>query len=564
LAAQLSLHTNPALIPRVVNPDPVSYAEGRQDTFWLVNFRDMRVYQSEFELKLVTPRAYWYVEKDQPVSRGDLEQAADQFEENIYPRISATFGPEWSPGVDNDPHLNIVHARLQGVAGYFSSSDEHPQSVSPYSNQRETIYINSRSLQVGSDTYLEVLSHELQHASHWNSDASEDTWINEGLSELAVTIAGHRSPNMAGFMSSPTVSLIHWPLDNVNVSAHYGGASLFMHYLLEHYSNGADLRQLVAAPGDSVAGINYYLKQSGYSVTFRGVFRDWVVANTLDESQRAYGYRDLEVQTSVTESIDNFTQFQSEIPQYAAEYVQLESFAGPVRLRFQAPRENSLLPIDVGADGCWWSNSGDSINSTLTTAVDLKGLTRATLNYQVWHNVEEGWDYGYVEVSVDGGRTWKILATPHTSPENPIGNSFGPGYTGKSHDWINESVDLTPYAGQEALLRFQYVTDDAVSGAGICLRHISVPEAGLAKDDMDWQAEGFVLTSNRVKQDYIVQVIEMGEENRVSVLSLDANNMGEIVISSPQTSRQLVVAVAALAPETLQPAPYTLIVEPAS
>jgi immune inhibitor A len=569
LSAQLSLHTDLPQIPRVVNPDPVSYAVGREDTFWLVNFRDMSMYQSEFELKLVTPRAYWYVEKDEPVSLGDLEQAAAQFEENVYPRVSAAFGQEWSPGVDNDPHLNIIHARLQGVAGYFSSSDEHPQSVAPYSNQREGIYINSRSLVLGSNTYLEVLSHELQHAIHWNSDSSEDTWINEGLSELAVTIAGHpsaESPYLSinPFMNSPTVSLIHWPLDNVNVSAHYGGASLFMHYLLEHYSNGADLRQLVAAPGDSVAGINYYLKQSGYSVTFRDVFRDWVVANILDEAQGAYGYRDLEVQTSVTESIDNFTQFQSEIPQYSAEYVQLESFTEPVRLRFQAPVENSLLPVNVGPEGCWWSNSGDSINSTLTRAVDLKEVTRATLNYEVWHNVEENWDYGYIEVSVDGGRTWKILATPHTSPENPIGNSFGPGYTGESHDWINESIDLTPYTGQEVLLRFQYVTDDAVSGAGICLRHTSVPEAGLAEDDMDWQAEGFVLISNRVKQDYIVQVIESGEETRVSALPLDANNNGEMVISSPETSQQLIVAVAALAPKTLQPAPYTLTIEPAN
>jgi immune inhibitor A len=564
LAAQLSLHTDPALIPRVVNPGPVSYTEGREDTFWLVNFLDMSVYQSEFELKLVTPGAYWYVEKDQPVSLGDLEQAAAQFEESVYPRVSDAFGQEWSPGVEHEPHLETVPARVQGVAGYFSSADEHPESVAPYSNQRETIYINSRSLVVGSDTYLEVLAHELQHAIHWNNDSSEDTWINEGLSELAVTMAGYHSFSIGPFMNSPTVSLVHWPLDNLDVSAHYGGASLFMQYLREHYSNGTDLRQLVAAPGDSVAGINAYLSQEGYGVTFRDVFREWVVANILDESQGAYGYRGLEVQASVSESIDSFIQFKSEIPQYAAEYVQLDSFTGPVRLRFQAPAENSLLPINVGSDGCWWSNSGDSINSTLTRAIDLKELTQATLNYEVWHNVEENWDYGYIEASVDGGRTWELLATPHTSPENPIGNSFGPGYTGESSGWINESIDLTPYAGQEVLLRFQYVTDDAVNGAGLCFRRISIPEAGLAEDDMDWQAEGFVLISNRVKQDYIIQVIEIGEENRVSALSLDANNTGEMVISSPETSQQLIVAVAALAPKTLQPAPYTLIVEPAN
>jgi immune inhibitor A len=270
------------------------------------------------------------------------------------------------------------------------------------------------------------------------------------------------------------------------------------------------------------------------------------------------------VQTSVAESINNYSQFQSELPQYSAEYVQLESFTGPVRISFQAPVENSLLPAEVGPPGCWWSNSGDSINSTLTRAVDLKDLTQATFNYEVWYNVEEGWDYGYVEVSVDGGSNWEILETSHTSPENPIGSSFGPGYTGKSHDWISQSIDLTPYTGQEVLLRFQYVTDDAISGAGICLRRISIPEAGLSENDMGWHAEGFVLASNRVKQDYIVQVIEIGEENRVSAFSLDAADTGEMVIASPETSQRLVVAVAALAPQTLQPAPYTLTVEPAN
>ena len=64
---------------RVVNPAPVSYAAGRQDTFWLVDILDLEVYSSRFELRLVTPHAYWYFEEGLPVRQADLERMAAGF-----------------------------------------------------------------------------------------------------------------------------------------------------------------------------------------------------------------------------------------------------------------------------------------------------------------------------------------------------------------------------------------------------------------------------------------------------------------------------------------------------
>lgn len=562
LAAELALGGNTE-VPRVVNPEPVSYSVGRQDTFWLVDFQDLSLYQRQFELRLVSPRAYWYVEEGQNIQQQDLERAADIFERDIYPRVTDAFGEESRPGVDNDPHLNILHSGLRSVGGYFSSSDEYPQAVYQYSNQRETIYINTGALRVGTASYLDTLAHELQHAAHWNGDPSEDTWVNEGLSELAITVAGYQPDSIGRFLRRPTTSLVRWPLEQLSATANYGAAALFMHYLSEHYGSSQNLRQLVAEPADSIAGIDAYLRALGYQVTFRDVFQDWVVANLLDEDQGIYGYGGLAVQANPLKSIDHFSEISSEIPQYAAEYIELTNLVGPVRLQFRGLAENILIPVEVGEHGCWWSNAGDSISSTLTRAVDLSQLERATLSYQVWYSVEEDWDYGYVEVSVDGGKTWEILETPHSSPKNPVGQGFGPGYTGESQGWISESIELTPYAGREILLRFHYVTDDAINGDGLCLRQIAVPEAGLVDDPQGWQTEGFILTNNRLRQDYIVQVIEAGERNRVTPISLDEANSGEVVISTLQELDQLVVAVAALAPKTRQPASYTLAVEPA-
>lgn len=553
-------------IPRVVNPEPVSFSQGWKESFWLIRFLALEVYQAEFELRLVTDQAYWYIEAGMEVDQADLERGAWEFEENIYPKISGTFGQEWSPGIDNDPHLNIIHARLQGVGGYFSSSDEHPQEVYPYSNQRESIYINIGALPVGSRQYLDVLAHELQHAVHWNSDPNEETWVNEGLSELSMAVAGYESNSIRRFLRSPNVSLIHWPLNQRNIVAYYGGASLFMRYLAEHYGPVEDIGRLVADPVDGLAGIDSYLAGGGHGVAVEAVLRDWVAANILDESPGIYGYQDLDVRADVDRDIDSYGEFGGIVPQYAADYTKLVTFNQPLWLQFSGPVENVLIPAEVDRVGCWWSNTGDSINSTLSRRVDLTGIGSATLNYQLWYEVEENWDYGYVQVSLDQGQSWKILETPETSPRNPIGNGFGPGYTGDSRGWINQTVDLTPFVGSEVLLRFQYVTDDAIDGIGLCIRYISIPEVRLEVDDAAWQPAGFVRINNRVRQDFTVQVIlvggENGEESRVLQMPLDQANNGELILKAPQDYARVVVAVFAMAPGTVQPTSYTLTLGP--
>ncbi|GIT58344.1 MAG: hypothetical protein Ct9H300mP19_02920 [Dehalococcoidia bacterium] len=40
--------------------------------------------------------------------------------------------------------------------------------------------------------------------------------------------------------------------------------------------------------------------------------------------------------------------------------------------------------------------------------------------------------------------------------------SYGPGLTGNSMGWVQDSVDISSYAGQEILIRFEYITDDAI------------------------------------------------------------------------------------------------------
>ena len=558
-------------IPRTLAGDTAEKQVGHTETFWLVDLTDTETYQSGFTLALITSHAYWYIEDGLEISMSGLERSASRFEEGIYPVVTQVFGTEWTPGIDNDPRMNILNARLKGMAGYFSSTDEYPTGVRHRSNQREIIYLNALNVPPGSANYDQVLAHELQHAVHWNADASEDTWVNEGLSELASSIALDSSFSIRQFLRAEPISLIHWPTSSVGGIANYGAASLFMHFLTEHFGGEANLKTFLAQPEDSIAGIDAYLDEIGYEERFDDVFRLWAAANILDEDIRRgdalLGYGRLEVKAAISGSIRGFNKAQSEIPQYAIEYTELKLISDPLTLSFQGPTTVPLLPVDVGPSGCWWSNSGDSIDATLSHRVDLPLGATASMDYEVWFEIEKDWDYLYLEASVDGGRNWQIIETPATSPENPIGNGFGPGYTGASGGWLQESVDLSAFAGEDLWVRLQYVTDDAINASGACFRDLSIrfgsAASGIAADDPGWEAQGFVFTDNVVRQEFQVQLITTGDEPQVRQVPLDANNAGKLTVQPPGDGERLIVAVGSMAEKTRQPVSYTLIVTPA-
>ena len=536
-------------------------AAGHQQSFELVNLAKLQRYSREFELRLVTPNAYWFVEDGLEVHQRDIERSAAEFEDAIYPRISNTFGAEWKPGVDGDPRLYILNAALQGVGGYYSPEDEYPKEIRPASNEIEAVYINISYLPLGTTEYAQVLAHELHHAVHWNADRSEDSWVNEGLSELAVTIAGLPEYGRLAFQRSAPVSLTVWPPAIEDTGPNYGAASSFMHYLTEHYGGRDDLRPLLSQQADSIDGINAFLKAGGHRARFEDVFRDWAVANLLDEESGPYSHSSVNIPPPVFRTLRKSDEQASSIMQYATGYFRLASLPdSQARLSFSGDAVTPLLPVDVG-EGCWWSNNGDSIDSTLTAPIDLRQSESAALTYQVWFAIEEDWDYVYVEVSADGGESWSILETQLTSGADPLEVAFGPGYTGSSGGWRSDSVSLDEWAGQEILLRFQYVTDAAVHDHGLCLRGLTISGAGAAVLG-DLTPAGFVWNrDNSVRQEFIVQVVYAGEENRVLSLELDGMNQGAMTLTPDSGTRYVAVSVQALAPSTRLPANYALNLE---
>ena len=557
-------------IPEVVNSSPPQLQLDQSDTFWVTDngSQPPRQFQVTANLRYIGDNSYWWVEEGMSVDLVDLERSAQQFEQHTYPTNREFFGSEWSPGVDGDARVHVFLGNVPGVAGYYAAANSYSKLAEPYSNEREMFFINLRAMQPGSDYFDSVLAHEFQHMIHWYQDRNEDTWVNEGMSELATFLNGYGPSNFMGaYTTVPDTQLNSWADTPGAAVGHYGGSFLFMAYFLQRY--GDELTQaVVAAEANGIAGFNSVLAEQGIDQTFDDIFADFLIANYLNDPAQddgRWGYAD--VQPTSPAPAAQHSSYPAGQPttvyQYGADYIELTG-NGDLTIEFTGSTRVPVVNNQAHSGSYqWYSHRGDDSNPRLTRAVDLSGVDSATLNYWAWYDIESDWDYAYVEISEDGGDTWHILETPYSATDNPSGNAYGPGYTGASEGWLEESIDLTPYAGQEVLLRFEYVTDDAVNRPGFTVDDISIPEIGFFDDvesgDNGWQAEGFVRIDNVLPQHFLAQVLEIGADGNASVtpIPLDETNYGTLTVSGlGDRLDKAVLIVSGLSPITTEPAGY--------
>lgn len=561
------------LPPALATPSPQTppdYTVGDAILFWVHDVTANAYYTTTAILGYETEHAYWWIEEGYDIRDRDLESSARAFEEQTYPQTRALFGSEWYPGIDGDPHVYLFLGNVVGVGGYFSGPDEYPKAVRPESNEHEMFYINLENAGPGNSYFDGILAHEFQHMIHWAQDRNETSWVNEGLSELAAFVNGY---DVGGsdyvFTQAPDTQLTTWP-ELEDSGPHYGASFLFLAYFLERYGEEA-IPELVREPANGITGFDILLDRLDPEVDFDDLFADWVVANYLDDPRVAdgrYAYRELRIDPlalAAEHGTYPVTQ-ESTVHQYAADYILLEG-DGDLTVEFQGNQVVPLLGNRTHSGAYqWWSNRGDDGDATLTRAFDLSGLDTATLEAWMWYDLEVDYDYAYVQVSTDGGDTWQILANENTTTYNPSGNGYGPAFTGPSGggdepDWSLERFDLSPYAGQQILVRFQVVTDEAVNRPGLAIDDIAMPELGYRDDvesgEGDWQAQGWVRVTDHVPQEYLVQVITMGDGTQVQRLALDEENQGALTIAGlGRDVDYAVLVVSAVAPVTTEWASY--------
>jgi hypothetical protein len=545
----------PADSPRLGRDVPYEYRVGEEERFNVLDLSVPSLQEVRATLRHITAHAYFFVEAGTPVSQATLDRVGADFENIVYPTISARFGSEWTPGVDSDPRITLLHANLRGAGGYILGFDEFPAAIAPQSNEREMLYLESGELSSPGVPYNSLVAHELQHLIHWHADEGEDSWVNEGLSQVASEEVGGGSQWLPEFLAAPDTQLNYWP-ELESSAIHYAASELFMSYLLDRFGGRENAYKLVQQKRDGVLGVQAYLDE--FAADFDDVFADWTVANYLDTDSGPYSHASTDFTTRTTTGIGEPRSGEGEVGQFAADYLEVDTGSGPT-FTFDGSDEVSIgvPPLD---GPFWWGNRGDSIDAKLTREFDLRGLTSATLRFSTWYDIEGGWDYAYVAASVDGGKTWTALGGSETSDYDPIGASYGPGYTGSSDGWVEEEIDLSAYAGRRVLLRFEYVTDDATSLTGFAVDNIEVPELGF-RDGADtaegWSVEGFVRIEGPLPQRFIVQVIDPSE-SRVARIPLDESNRGTALLGSEPA----IIVISGVTRDTTERARYTWSVAP--
>lgn len=390
--------------------------------------------------------------------------------------------------------------------------------------------------------YEGTFAHEYQHLLEYYEDPDEESWVNEGLSDWAQTLVGYVDPSIPpdqpgadghlscfqGFQppnfGGPENSLTEWSdQGGPEILCDYGAAYSFMEYLASHYGE-AFMTALHRNDDSGLAGLDAVLDQFRAHRSAQETIHDWAAAMALDAAMgRRARHRSPFSIASMNAKInwDNTQAYDSPgAPPNGSDYVRLRdgngnylsarqlrsiSFNGSSTLEpTPVEWEESATPPDATTDtttcgnigngsgpAALWSGCGENLDRSIVRQVTVPA-GGASLTFDALWDTEAGWDYGFVQVSDDGGKTWTSLSTADTTTDHDPGaisavTSQLPGFTGDSGTWKSESADLSAYAGKDVLIGFRYITDPGVNEAGFWVRNIAVGGTSIPSTLDGWQ-----------------------------------------------------------------------------
>lgn len=565
----------PAAAFEPVRSTPRDEHVGSRQDFWVYDFASKRNVRVSATLRAETDSAKWWVEDDVSEDAALLARTAQTFQDKIYPTDRRLFGPQWSPGIDDDPRIDVLIARIPGAAaGYFSSADELPRWVDMYSAERQMIYVNAISAQLDSNALYSVLAHEFCHMIQFGRRSRSAIWFNEGQAQLCEHANGYGSGFEEVFLQRPDTQLDAWTELDRGAAAHYGASYLFLEYLRGRTGGSYSFINALMSQGvETLADVDRALRAEGRPGIDR-IIGDFVAANALVGSSPdpRYAYpADVHLRSAArpapADQVAVGGDLRSSVYPQAARYVELPG-AAAYRVHFAAPATTRIIPTSAhSGTRFWWSDRADGMDSTLTRTVDLTSVTRASLTFWTWYELEKDFDYAYVAVSTDAGKRWTTLATGATTTSDPNGNNLGNAFTGTSGGgsnavWTEQHADLTPYAGKRILLRFENVTDPALDLPGFAVDDIAIPQIGY-RDDAEatngWDAKGFILSTNTIRESYIVQLIRRGTPPTVERHVVTGGAL-DLRVDATHDGAPPILAVTPLALRTTEPQPFEVTV----
>ncbi|MCJ7433368.1 MAG: hypothetical protein MUO77_07770, partial [Anaerolineales bacterium] len=107
-------------VPHTLPAPATPLTVGTTQKFWLINADTNENFQIDASLLYITPLTYFWAEEGVDVNEDDMKVLMDDFDQKIIPTDREFFGSEWTPGVDNDPHVYVLYAGNLGgnIGGY--------------------------------------------------------------------------------------------------------------------------------------------------------------------------------------------------------------------------------------------------------------------------------------------------------------------------------------------------------------------------------------------------------------------------------------------------------------
>ena len=237
---------------------------------------DFYVETSEWESERVTQTTI------EQIRRAMLEETPENSinpDKGIYENEVDLFGPP--PDVDNNGKIFVLLVDVRDnydeedggsfVGGYFDQADQTGYS----GNRSDILYIDTNpGMKSGNYDYtMSFVAHELQHLLHYAADKDEETWVNEGMSEVTAHLFNYPARSFSSFLNKPTRRL-----DLFEQSIRdYAKVGLWTYYLYNQHGEHL-LREVVQNPENGIPGFESVLNSRGLP-DFTRTFRNWVVAN---------------------------------------------------------------------------------------------------------------------------------------------------------------------------------------------------------------------------------------------------------------------------------------------
>ena len=495
--------------------------------FWVPNVDTMEHYIINATLRAYGPHNLIYSDLSPSLNPTFLEMN-HSFETTIYPKLYQFYGSP--PDIDdNDKVIILVFDIIDGlgggqyVAGFFYPLNQYlNEDLIPsqrYSNEAEILCIDGdEGLSHLVDGDFETLAHEFQHMIHFGHDDNENLWLEEGASMFAEYLIGKdpfsgTSTYKSRFSSNPDVSLTYWDYYDSEglVMANYGASYAFFLYLAEHYGGSNIIQNIVTESKNGIESVLLALNNEGIQVKFREVFRNWTIANFLDDTSfanGAYGYYNTSISMSVenTYYASSLPRTENSVPYWGTDYLMFTSRMGqPFILEFQGegksnfmvtailtnnttpPLNTAVIPIDISSENFGNFSIGSEGVSADEIAIAISSYTPIGPNDHSDEDPGPAQDYWFmvnpmgiiispgelsfshnglslrlseIQVSDQNGYFWEDADGATYTIVTDVGESTGISgnltFNSEANFWISDSIDLSSLADLNETYQVKY------------------------------------------------------------------------------------------------------------